>query len=376
MPGTNNLFIGLMSGTSVDAIDAVLVRFKDHPASTEFLAMLEHPFPDELRDEIHQLIENSRSVDLDQLGSLDRRLGLLYAEAVRNLLTKAGTRPEQVTAIGNHGQTIRHRPDASPPFTMQIGDAATIANTCKITTVADFRSADIALGGQAAPLAPAFHQWVFGSNDAAGAVINIGGIANITVMQPDLPLLGYDTGPGNTLLDAWFRNHNTATYDHDGQWAATGSPIETLLGAMLADPYFSLPSPKSTGREYFNSDWLNSHLSACAEILDPADVQATLTELTAVSIANAVKAHQEDGSVWLCGGGALNPYLRERLAIHLSGITVDTTTTLGIEPDWVEAATFAWLARERLRGNPVGPSTVTGASHSAVLGSIHLPPKP
>jgi len=376
MPGTNDLFIGLMSGTSVDAIDAVLVRFKDSPASTEFLAMLEHPFPDKLSEEIHQLIENSRSVDLDQLGSLDRRLGLLYAEAVQNLLTKAGTRPEQVTAIGNHGQTMRHRPDALPPFTMQIGDAATIANTCKITTVADFRSADIALGGQAAPLAPAFHQWLFGGNDTAGAVINIGGIANITVMQPDSPLLGYDTGPGNTLLDAWFRNHNNAAYDHDGQWAATGSPIEKLLGAMLADPYFSLPSPKSTGREYFNSAWLNSHLSDCNLTLVPADIQATLTELTAVSIANAIKTHQENGSVWLCGGGALNPYLRERLASHLAGITVDTTASLGIEPGWVEAATFAWLARERLHGNAVGPSTVTGASHSAVLGSIHLPPKP
>jgi anhydro-N-acetylmuramic acid kinase len=376
MPGTSDLYIGLMSGTSVDGIDAALVRFRDDPSRTEILATREHPLPRGLRDELHLLIEKPHSIDLDHLGHLHRQLGQLYAEAVLKLLESASVNPQQIAAIGNHGQTIRHRPDASPPFTLQLGDAATIATICGIATVTDFRSADIALGGQGAPLAPAFHQWAFGSTGSTGAVINIGGIANITVIQPAGPLLGYDTGPGNTLLDMWFRKHNQGDFDVDGKWAATGKVVPALLTTMLADPYFKLPHPKSTGREYFNTAWLEAQLDCCGEAGSAADVQATLTELTACTIAAAVRLHQGSGTVWLCGGGALNPNLRQRLTSKLGGIAVDSTATLGIEPAWVEAATFAWLARERLRERAAGPATVTGANAAAMLGAVYLPPKP
>jgi anhydro-N-acetylmuramic acid kinase len=373
MHSKNELFIGLMSGTSLDAIDVALVRFTDKPARTaELIATHEHPFPAKIRSELQALIESPQAIDLDQLGLLDRKLGLLYAQAVDALLQESATDAKSIAAIGNHGQTIRHRPDASPPFTMQIGDAATIANTSGITTIADFRSADIALGGQGAPLAPAFHQWAFAKNECTGFAVNIGGLANITVMRPGAPLIGFDTGPGNTLLDAWCRAHQDKAYDEDGHWAASGQVNADLLKTLLADPYFSRPAPKSTGREYFNEHWLTNMLGKTVTT-DSADVQATLAELTAQTIAVAIKKYADSGDIWLCGGGALNSDLITRIKAHLPLFEVATTATLGIPPAWVEAVAFAWLARERLMLSAAGIPSVTGASASGMLGSINLP---
>jgi anhydro-N-acetylmuramic acid kinase len=373
MPSKNELFIGLMSGTSLDAIDVALVRFSDKPVRTaELIATREHPFPAEIRCELQALIESPQAIDLDQLGLLDRKLGLLYAQAVDTLLQESATDAKSIAAIGNHGQTIRHRPDASLPFTLQIGDAATIANTSGITTIADFRSADIALGGQGAPLAPAFHQWAFAKNECTGFAVNIGGLANITVMRPGAPLIGFDTGPGNTLLDAWCRAHQDKAYDEDGHWAASGQVNADLLKTLLADPYFSRPAPKSTGREYFNEHWLTNMLGKTVTT-DSADVQATLAELTAQTIAVAIKKYADSGDIWLCGGGALNSDLITRIKAHLPLFEVATTATLGIPPAWVEAVAFAWLARERLMLSAAGIPSVTGASASGMLGSINLP---
>jgi len=373
MPSQNELFIGLMSGTSLDAIDAVLVRFSEQPSrKAEMLATHEHPFPAEIRATLQKLIETPHTVDLDQLGQLDRDLGLLYADAVSALLRESSIDADSIEAIGNHGQTIRHSPDAAPPFTLQIGDAATIANTCGITTVSDFRSADIALGGQGAPLAPAFHEWAFAVDERSGFVVNIGGLGNITVLQPGTPLAGFDTGPGNTLLDAWCARHQNEDFDSDGQWAGSGKVNTALLEALLADPYFSRPAPKSTGREYFNLAWLTKRL-AKINAVDAADVQATLAELTAQSIAAAIKQYADSGAVWLCGGGALNADLVDRIKNNLPMFELGTTVALGIPPAWVEAVAFAWLARERMRGAAVGIASVTGARANGILGSITLP---
>lgn len=373
MPSEKELFIGIMSGTSLDAIDAVLVRFSEQPAQkAELLATHEHPFPAEIRAALQNLIETPHTVDLDQLGQLDRRLGLLYADAVNALLRESLVDVNSIEAIGNHGQTIRHSPGAATPFTLQIGDAATIANTCGIATVSDFRSADIALGGQGAPLAPAFHEWAFAVDQRSGFVVNIGGLANITVLQPGTPLTGFDTGPGNTLLDAWCARHQNKDFDSDGLWAGGGKVNTALLDALLADPYFSQPAPKSTGREYFNLAWLTNSL-AHTNTVDAADVQATLAELTAQSIAAAVKQYADSGTVWLCGGGALNADLVDRIKNNLAKFELETTAALGIPPAWVEAVAFAWLARERMRGAAVRIASVTGARASGILGSINLP---
>jgi anhydro-N-acetylmuramic acid kinase len=375
MSSENELFIGLMSGTSIDAIDAALVRFSDEPSRrVELLATHEHPFPSDTRAALIQLIESPHVVDLDQLGQLDRSLGLLYADAVNTLLRKSNVNAENISAIGNHGQTIRHRPDATPPFTLQIGDAATIANTCGIATVADFRSADVALGGQGAPLAPAFHQWAFTDNTQPGFVVNIGGHANVTVLRPGKPLIGFDTGPGNTLLDAWCMLHQKANFDADGRWASSGQVDEKLLEILLADPYFAKSAPKSTGREHFNPTWLTSKLAE-TESTDVADVQATLAELTAQSIAAAINDYAKSGNVWLCGGGALNADLITRIKAQLPLFEVASTAALGIPPAWVEAVAFAWLARERMRMSATGIPSVTGARASGVQGSISLPPE-
>jgi len=373
MPSKNELFVGLMSGTSLDAIDAALVSFNEQPSRrVELVATHEHPFPADIRTALHEIIESPHAVDLDQLGQLDRGLGLLYADAVNTLLHDSAIDAESVSAIGNHGQTIRHRPDTTPAFTLQIGDAATIANGCKITTVSDFRSADVALGGQGAPLAPAFHQWAFADDDRPGFVVNIGGLANITVLRPGAPLIGFDTGPGNTLMDGWCAEHQGENFDRGGRWASGGTVIESLLEALLADPYFAKPAPKSTGREYFNTAWLASLLNK-TKAVNARDIQTTLAELTAQSIAISITQHADSGAVWLCGGGALNTDLTDRIKTHLPAFELATTAELGIPPEWVEAVAFAWLARERLHGAAAGIPSVTGASASGILGSINLP---
>jgi anhydro-N-acetylmuramic acid kinase len=364
----SDLYIGLMSGTSMDGIDAALVQFDG--TTLDILHTARHHYPGPLRE---QLLLARSDVALKSPGDvpeLHRQVGKAFRDAATRLLDDAGVQAESVTAIGSHGQTLRHAPDASPPYSLQIGDPDIIAAGTGITTIADFRRADIELGGQGAPLAPAFHEWLFRSRKATRVVLNIGGIANITVLhEDDRPTTGFDTGPGNTLLDAWIRKQGLAAYDADGDWGASGSVIDQLLATLLADPYFAAPAPKSTGFEYFNLDWLAPALS---DHYDATDIQATLCQLTAQSIAAAVRsAAPEAAEVLVCGGGIHNSDLMGRLAAALPGTSVGSTASAGLDPDWVEAVAFAWLAMRSHEGLPGNLPSVTGAATAAVLGSVH-----
>lgn len=368
----SELFLGLISGTSMDGVDAAVVSFPEgRRRGCEVIATACHPYADDLGRALEQAVADPASCDLDTLGRLDVQVGGAFAAAALRLLATAGLEAGDIRAIGSHGQTLRHRPDADTPFTLQIGDPNVIVARTGITTVADFRRRDIALGGEAAPLAPAFHGWLFGGGGRA-AVVNIGGIANVTVVDGDVRA-GFDSGPGNTLMDGWVRRHRGEACDRDGAFARQGSVSPLLLEACLDDPYFTAPPPKSTGREYFNLDWLEARLEALPEQPAPADVQATLAELTAVTIARAVGGHAPGADrVLVCGGGAHNGFLMERLADLCAPAEVASTAAAGLAPDWVEAAAFAWLARETLAGRPGNRPRVTGAQSAAILGGIYL----
>ena len=366
------LYVGLMSGTSLDAIDAALVEVGD---SVSLLGTYEYPIPETTRADIARISATGND-EIEHMGPLDRTLGTLFADATLNLLRQANIAPAAVTAIGSHGQTIRHRPASSglPPeqaFTLQIGDPNTIAERTGITTVADFRRRDIAAGGEGAPLAPAFHAAVFSKPARNRAIVNIGGIANATVLQGDLLIGGFDTGPGNTLLDHWIKQHKGSTYDRDGGWSAEGIPQPALLDALFQDPYFARTGPRSTGKEQFHLQWLERALSEL-DAIDPQDVQATLAELTAQSIAVGIKSAGVDiDEVYVCGGGALNTDLMRRLYHQLPHTTLGTTDELGIDPQWVEAAAFAWLAHRNLNTLAGNAPVVTGAGDYKVLGGIY-----
>lgn len=365
-----DLYIGLMSGTSVDSIDAVLVDFGDEEkARPKIHTALGHPINPPLRDAILALCAPGPS-ELDRAGQLDRQIGQTFAEAVQTLLARAGVEPGDITGIGSHGQTVRHRPPGTvaSPFTIQIGDPNTIAALTGITTVADFRRRDMALGGQGAPLMPAFHRAAF-ATDRSRAVVNIGGMANITELAADGSVYGYDTGPGNALLDYWISLHQGQRFDRDGAWAASGRAHPELLNRLMADPYFAAKPPKSTGREIFNANWLET-ASAGLEIA-PADVQATLAEVTAASIAEAVHLFADGGELLVCGGGARNKDLLSRLQRRLPTWSIACTGSYGIDADWLEAVGFAWLARQTLLGLPGNCPGVTGAKEEAVLGAIY-----
>ena len=355
----------------MDGIDAALVEFGDHQCKV--LATLAAPYPDELRDNLIAAAQTPTGCTVDMLGQLDQWVGECFGDATNALLGGQGVAAESIEAIGSHGQTLRHQPRAERPFTLQIGDANIIAAGTGITTVADFRRRDLALGGEGAPLTPAFHQWLFADDARNRAVLNIGGIANVTLLLPDSPaVLGFDTGPGNTLLDAWCRQSRGEPFDNDGAWAASGSVIQSLLEEMLADPYFELPPPKSTGFEYFNSDWVANRLTGRGEdVAVTEDVQATLAELSARTIALSVLEHAPSvEQLLVCGGGGHNKNLMQRLQGQLPEIAVQSTEDFGLHPDWVEAAAFAWLAKRRIEGNPGNLPEVTGASRAAVLGAI------
>lgn len=365
-------YIGLMSGTSADAIDAALVEITADQ-SLRLLATHAQPVAPETRTALEALMIPGDD-EVDRAGQLDIALGHMFAEAALELLAQAGVQASTVRAIGSHGQTIRHRPGARFPFTRQIGNPATIAERTGITTVADFRARDMAAGGQGAPLAPAFHDWAFRSDATARVIVNIGGIANVTLLPARAAgvTTGFDTGPGNTLLDQWIRRHLGRQFDNDGAWAATGHVHHDLLAALLADPYFRVPPPKSSGREHFNLPWLERILAAGFGHVSPVDVQATLTALTARAIANAVERYSADArEIFTCGGGSHNRVLLQRLRDYLPGRHIDTTTALGLHPDWVEASAFAWLAHQTLAGRPGNLPSVTGASHPVVLGGIY-----
>ncbi len=365
-------YIGLMSGTSVDGIDAVVVSI---PAENKLSikATYHHPFKPQLREQIHSLIQAGDG-EPERINELDIALGKRFGEAANEVLKLTGLDKKAIRAIGSHGQTLYHRPNARTPFSLQVGKPSIIAQRTGITTVADFRTRDIAAGGQGAPLAPAFHQWMFHSPKHDRVIINIGGIANISYLPKDThqPVIGFDTGPGNTLLDQWIGRHLGQTHDEDGRWAASGKSSQDLLERLLVDPYFHAAPPKSTGREHFNLAWLDEHLAHCNPIPPAEDVQATLLQLTARSIAAAIQRHFPQASeAYVCGGGGHNREMMAVLADKLSPIPLATTERLGISPDWVEAAAFAWLAHQTLEGKPGNLPSVTGAKHAVVLGEIY-----
>ncbi len=341
-------YIGLISGTSVDGIDGAVVQIDDD--RVQLGATVCFQYPGEIKEQLQDLIRNPTNVDLDTLGHLDTAVGRCFAEAAMAVLQAAEMRAENIRAIGCHGQTVRHTPTGANPFTMQIGDPNRIVEHTGIVTVADFRRRDIAAGGEGAPLASVFHAHVF-TSDEPRAVVNIGGIGNITVLDPNSPVLGFDTGPGNTLMDLWVQQSQGASFDDNGQWAATGQVDETLLKYLLADPYFAQAPPKSTGREHFSDTWLRATVRKLDCHPANADVQRTLLELTARTIANDLIKHAGNVSrVLICGGGAHNSVLLERLSELLSPRTVETTSAYGIDPDWVEAALFGWLAHRTQEG--------------------------
>lgn len=363
------IYAGLMSGTSLDGVDIAVVDFSEYPPVTVYSGTT--PYDAGLRQRLRDLT-HSQTTTLDALFGLDAELSQVYADVVATALERLSLAAEDVTALGCHGQTVRHRPDAAPPYTAQLGDPGRLAVLSGICTVADFRRKDIALGGQGAPLAPAFHRFLLHSDSENRAVINIGGIANVTILpaDKDLPIYGSDTGPGNTLLDHWIARHRAADYDANGDWARCGRVVESLLRSMLdGEPFFRLAAPKSTGTEYFNPAWLDPWLTGEA---DPRDVQATLTELTARTIAMAIRDTPiQIHKCFVCGGGAHNRFLLERLGASLDGTRIDSTAALGVDPDFVEASAFAWLARCRLRGTAVDLTDVTGASRATLLGGIY-----
>ncbi len=355
-----------MSGTSLDGVDAVLAEI-DTTGQIRLLNTHYLPYPDSLRDRLLALhAPQPDEIHLAALAGND--LARLYAEAVGALLNDTDART--VRAIGCHGQTLRHRP--ADGYTLQIGNASLLAELSGIPVVADFRSRDIAAGGQGAPLVPAFHAQVLGRPDIHRVIANIGGIANITDLPVSGAVRGWDTGPGNMLMDGWIQRHRGERYDRDGAWAATGSVHARLLDAMLSHPYLDAPPPKSAGREQFNLDWLASLLASPGEAVSPADVQATLLELTAASLCDAIAREccsaQE---VYVCGGGAHNGTLMQRIRTRLPGIRVETTSVASINPDWVEALAFAWLARQTMHRAPGNLPSVTGAGGPRVLGAIY-----
>lgn len=360
-------FIGVMSGTSLDGVDVVLAAINENIVAQQ--ASLSYPIPVNLKEDILAICQGQQ-LTLSQLGRLDTRLGRLFSDAVLALMRQQNLQPEDIVAIGCHGQTVWHEPTGDAPHTMQIGDNNQIAAHTGVTVVGDFRRRDMALGGQGAPLVPAFHQALLAHPVERRMVLNIGGIANLSLLVPGQPVRGYDTGPGNMLMDTWIWRQCGKPYDKDAQWASEGKVLLPLLQDMLSDPWFALPAPKSTGREYFNYGWLEKHLARYAN-LRGQDVQATLTELTAVTINEQVLLSGGCERLLVCGGGARNPLLMARLAALLPGTEVTTTDDAGISGDDMEALAFAWLAWRTLAGLPGNLPSVTGASEATILGAIY-----
>jgi anhydro-N-acetylmuramic acid kinase len=361
------LYLGLISGTSMDAIDAALVDFDAAPL--RIIATSATPFEPALKRRIAALIDQADRVALDEIGQIDVELGRAFAKASLALMHSAGIGADRVTAIGSHGQTLRHRPDMSAPFTWQIGDPNTLAEMTGISVVADFRRRDVAAGGQGAPLLPVFHDQVFRSDDEDRVIANLGGIANITILTPGSTVTGFDTGPANRLLDAWIARHLGKDFDADGAWAASGRVDETLLRELLDDPYLRLPPPKSTGRELFNMPWLENKLGLFSR--PPRDVQATLQQFTAATLAAAVRQYAPGAALYICGGGARNLALLNAIGALIAPNPVASTAALGLDPDYVEAVAFAWFAKRTLEGLTSSAASVTGAKGARILGGVY-----
>jgi anhydro-N-acetylmuramic acid kinase len=416
----DGLYIGMMSGTSLDGMDAVLCQFSSNvnadsnntntSAPMQLLATYSQDFPTRLREVLLALCRpngvkdlipqddepDNNCGELDWFGWASRMYGEFASEVVNTLLQQVDIDAESVLAVGCHGQTVRHRPQMG--FTLQLIDANIITERTGISVVSDFRRRDMAVGGQGAPLVPAFHQALFASSSTTRVLLNLGGIANITILpanslahstdghsssqneqQATAQIIGYDTGPANLLLDAWAALHTGKNYDAGGAWAQSGQVIETLLNQLLMHPFFAKACPKTTGREDFNLGWLQAELqtfdqAAANTRYSSADVQATLTELTAITASNQMRQFIRDeavkGEVYICGGGALNDYLMTRIQAHLPHCSVETTASLGLDPTWVEAVAFAWLARQTLMGEVGNLPAVTGANKGVVLGQV------
>lgn len=369
---TNALYIGIMSGTSLDGIDTVLVEIDSD--RVRLLNSHDHPIPASLKQRILN-VSLGQPTSLPEIGELDHQLGKLYAQAVNALLVKSGRKASDVTAIGNHGQTVFHQPTGQMPFTIQLGDANIIAALTQIDTVADFRRKDIALGGQGAPLVPAFHQSIFQPQHSSVVVLNIGGIANLSVLRPNQAVVGYDTGPGNMLMDAWCDKHLGKAFDKGAKFALQGQVDQALLSELLKEPYLALPAPKSTGRERFNLPWLEAIVRRFNASV--ADVQRTLCEYTAQTIANEVVAFRQGDTpeLLVCGGGVHNPLLMKRLTELLPHWRVMPTDEKGVDSDNMEAMAFAWLAYRRVHSLPSNLPEVTGASKQASLGVMYFADK-
>ena len=368
-------YLGLMSGTSADGIDAAVVEF-DGDRCTALVAAGHRDYPEALRRRLLQVSVEQPTLSLREFAQLDAAIGDAFAEAARALLADHGIDPASITAIGSHGQTVFH--DGPQGLSLQLGDANRIAVATGITTVADFRRLDCALGGQGAPLAPAFHRALFGQRGEDRVVLNLGGIANVTLLPgrtPAAPVIGFDTGPANGLMDEWTQRCCGRPYDENGGLAASGRVDEAMVEALLGDPYFALPAPKSTGRDYFRLDWALARHPAM-RALSPADVQASLAQVTVRSVADAVRATLPTAArLIVCGGGARNAELLRLLGMILPGVVIDTSEQHGLAPEWIEAAAFAWLAMRRMNGQPGNLTRVTGARQPASLGSVILAPR-
>ncbi|MEE9327350.1 MAG: anhydro-N-acetylmuramic acid kinase [Cocleimonas sp.] len=360
-----NNYIGLMSGTSLDGIDTVLVDFNYSPP--RLIDSYSHPIPSSLREKILGIINPKWRGSLASIGILHHQLGKLYADACNQLIQKESHVKESIVAIGSHGQTVWHQPEGNHPFSLQLGDANVISELTGITTIADFRNRDIAAGGQGAPLVPAFHQEMLTHPNQDRVILNIGGIANITILSPNAITVGFDTGPGNGLLDAWTQQNKNKAFDENGNWARSGKVQIDILEQLLQNPYFSTQPPKSTGKELFNLAWLNQSIENNLDAYKAEDIQATLTEITALSISDNIKQYSE---LYVCGGGLRNKFLMERISHHLPETSISSTKTLGIDPDWMEAIAFAWLAKRTFEGKTGNLSTATGAEHNRILGGI------
>ncbi len=363
-------YIGLMSGTSLDGVDAVLVNFNQ--SVPELVASHSHPIPIDLQNELFIFTQPNWTGRVADIGVFHQKLGKLFANASQSLIKKSGIKSCDIYAIGSHGQTIWHQPDGEFPFSLQLGDANSISETTGITTVADFRSRDIVAGGQGAPLVPAFHREVLSHLKKNRIILNIGGIANISYLPSktsNRAVMGFDTGPGNGLIDAWIHSHKSARFDKNGDWARSGEIKSTLLNKLLEAPYFSLVAPKSTGKESFNLAWLKSVLKDDLNNNKPEDIQATLTDLTAKTVADQIDKTCDE--LFICGGGIHNQFLIERLQFHAPNIPIESTQTLGIAPDWMEAIAFAWLAKQTIEGKAGNLPSATGAKGPRILGAIY-----
>ncbi|MBJ6135884.1 anhydro-N-acetylmuramic acid kinase [Marinobacter litoralis] len=361
-------WLGLMSGTSMDAVDAVLVSFESQSLTIHATHSL--AYPDSLRQRLVSATKDHGTPD--EMGELNTLVGQYFARTASELIAQSGIAPSNISGIGSHGQTIRHQPSGSAPFSMQIGCSAFIAEATGVTTVSDFRSRDIAAGGQGAPLVPAFHKWLFGSQEQDRCILNLGGIANITWLPAGnrKPIVGFDTGPANALLDAWCLDQTGRHYDEDGHLASEGTTHQELLASMLSDAYFSKAAPKSTGKERFNLDWIRTHIKRFPD-LTPEDIQRTLLQLTVTTILQQLPQETANMAVYACGGGTFNTLLMNELRMGLGSVALATTAELGLDSQWVEPVAFAWLARQTLQGLPGNIPEVTGASGERILGAIY-----